>query len=49
MDVIKVDRGDGDYFYAVQFEHGNAYYYVNGNFELEEFEQIINGMLFKNV
>lgn len=49
LDVIKVDRGDGDYFYAVQFEHGNAYYYVNGNFELEEFEQIINGMLFKNV
>lgn len=49
VDVIKVDRGDGDYFYAVQFEHGNAYYYVNGNLELEEFKQIINGMLFKNV
>lgn len=49
MDIVQIDRGDGDSFYAVQFEYGNAYYYINGNLELNIFEEILMGILFENV
>ena len=47
--VFKIDKGDGGYSYEVQFKQGNAYYYVNSDLDLEEFEQIIMGIIFENV
>lgn len=49
VEVLKIDRGDGVYSYGVQFEQGNAYYYVNSDMDLEDFEQIIVGIIFESV
>ncbi|MEI3521634.1 MAG: DUF4367 domain-containing protein [Anaerosacchariphilus sp.] len=49
IDIMEVDRGDGEKFYTAQFEHGNAYYYLNGNIELEIFEKILNGIIIESV
>ncbi len=49
-EVFKIDKGDGDgYSYEVLFEQGNAYYYVNSDMDLEDFEQIIMGIIFESV
>ena len=49
IDIMEVDRGDGEKFYTAQFKHGNAYYYLNGNIELEIFEKILNGIIIESV
>ena len=49
VEVFKIDKGDGGYSYGVQFERGNAYYYVNADMDLEEFKQIIMGIIFESV
>lgn len=36
-------------FIVLQIEHGNAYYYINGNLDLEIFETILNGIYFESV
>ena len=45
-EVFKIDKGDSGYSYGVQFEQGNAYYYVNSDMDLEDFKQIIMGIYF---
>lgn len=49
MQITESDRGDGEKLYSVQIEHGNAYYYINGNLDLETFETILNGIYFESV
>lgn len=49
MQITESDRGDGEKLYSVQIEHGNAYYYINGNLDLEIFETILNGIYFESV
>lgn len=49
IDIVQIDKGDGGYSYEVQFEQGNAYYYVNSDMKLEDFEQIIMGIIFEGV
>lgn len=49
VDIIQVDKGNGSDSYTVQFQQGNAYYTVTSDFELEDFEQIIMGIIFENV
>lgn len=49
LDIIQTDRGDGTFFYGVQIEQGNAYYYINGGLDLKIFEEIINGIYFESV
>ena len=49
LNVIKIDKGKSEYSYGVQFEQGNAYYYVDSDLELDEFENILKGMILKTV
>ncbi len=49
IDIVQTNRGDGVDFYGAQIEYGNAYYYINGNLELNIFEEILKGILFENV
>lgn len=49
LGITQINKGDGEYSYEVQFERGNAYYYVNSDLELDEFEKIIMGIIFKSV
>lgn len=49
VDIIQIDKENETYSYAVQLESGNAYYYVNSDLNLKEFEQIIIGIFFESV
>lgn len=49
LEIVETDRGDGEKIYSTQIEYGNAYYYINGNLDLETFEEIMNGIYFENV
>lgn len=46
IDIIQMDKGDGNVFYRVQLEKGNAYYYLISDIELEEFKNILSGIIF---
>lgn len=47
--IWQIDR-DGDGFsFATQLEQGNAYYHLVTNMEINEFEEIVRGIFFKNI
>ena len=48
IEITKINKGNEEFFYAVQLEYGNAYYYVTGDIELEFFKEIIYGIIFIN-
>ncbi len=45
---LEIDKKDGNRFYWVQMEYGNAYYQLSTDMELEEFKNILYGLVFKN-
>ena len=47
--VVEIDKGNGDIYYAAQLEQGNAYYYLTSDMELEEFKQILSGIIFNTI
>ena len=49
VEIFKIDKGDNSNSYVIQLEQGNAYYYVISDLNLEEFEQIIMGIIFESV
>lgn len=49
VEVFKIDKGDNSNSYVIQLEQGNAYYYVISDLDLDEFEQIIMGIIFESV
>ena len=49
LEIIETDRGDGKKTYSTQIEQGNAYYYIDGNLDLETFEEILEEIYFKSV
>ncbi len=46
--ILEVDKKDGAIFYHAQFEFGNAYYLLSSDMGLEDFENILYGIIFKN-
>lgn len=48
IDIMEVDKGNSELFYAVQLEYGSAYYYVTSDIELKDFKEIIFGIMFIN-
>ena len=49
ISVSKIDKGDDELFYAAQLEYGNAFYYVSSDIDLEEFKNILYGIVFYNI
>ena len=49
VEIIEIQDTDNRIRYQTQIEYGNAYYYLTTNMELKEFENIIQGLIFKNV
>ena len=49
IEIAEIDKGDGDKFYRSQLEFGNAYYYIRSDMELEEFRNILNGIVFNTL
>ena len=47
--IFKVEKESEDSFYAVQLEHGNAYYYIMSDFDLESLEDILKEIFFRDV
>ena len=49
VNIMQVEKGKDKFYYAIQLEHGNAYYYVRTDMELATFEEIIKGIIFETV
>lgn len=49
MNILKVSRESLPSIYAGHLEDGNAYYYIVSDFELKEFEEIIQGIFFTDL
>lgn len=48
LDILEIDKKDGNIFYWVQLEHGNAYYQLSTDMKLDEFKNILYGLVFKS-
>ncbi len=49
ISIVRIDKGDGKYFYTVQLEKGNAYYYISGDMDIEEYKTIISEIFFFDI
>ena len=49
ISVTQIDKGDGKIFYASQVEEEKAYYYICGNMDLEQYEEILSEIFFKGI
>ena len=49
LSILKIERESLSPSYAVELERGNAYYYITSDLELDEFEEIIQGIFFETV
>ena len=49
LSILKIERETLSPSYAVELERGNAYYYITSDLELDEFEEIIQGIFFETV
>lgn len=49
MVIIQTDKGNSQELYTVQIERGNAYYYVSGDIDINEFKIIISETLFQSI
>ncbi|MCI9479778.1 MAG: hypothetical protein HFI21_12360 [Lachnospiraceae bacterium] len=48
IEIIEVDNNDGVIFYRAQIEYMNAYYLLSSDMKLEQFESVLNGIIFKS-
>lgn len=48
LDVLEIDKKDGNTFYWVQLEYGNAYYQLSTDMKLDEFKNVLYGLVFKS-
>lgn len=48
LEILEVDKIDGNVAYQVQMEYGNAFYYLSSDMSLEEFKNILYGIIFKS-
>ena len=48
IEIIEVDNNDGVIFYRTQIEYMNAYYLLSSDMKLEQFESVLNGIIFKS-
>ncbi len=48
IEIIEVDNNDGVIFYRTQIEYMNAYYLLSSDMNLEQFESILYGIIFKS-
>lgn len=49
VDITEFDKGNGEIFYTTQLVHGNAFYYLSSDIEMEKLESILYGIIFKNI
>lgn len=49
LDIIEVDKGDGELAYTINLEYGNAFYYLSSDIDLVELENILYGIIFKSI
>lgn len=49
VSIIQMDRGDGENFYIAQIERGNAYYYISGDMDIQEYKTIISEIFFYDI
>lgn len=46
--ILELDKKDGNMFYQSQIQYGNAYYYLSSDMELDDFKNILYGIIFKS-
>jgi len=47
--IVQMDKGNGQDLYTVQIEKSNAYYYISGDIDINEFKTIISEILFQSI
>lgn len=48
IEVMEIYNNDGSIYYRSQIEYGNAYYLLSSDVNLEQFESILHGIIFKS-
>lgn len=48
LDITEVDKGNGEVFYTIQLEYGNAYYNITSDLDLDSFKNILYGIVFRS-
>ncbi|MCI8558410.1 MAG: DUF4367 domain-containing protein [Lachnospiraceae bacterium] len=48
LEILKVNETNGKIVYQTQMEYANAFYYLSSDIELDEFENILCGIIFNN-
>lgn len=46
IEIVEIDKGNSEVYYRSEFEYGNAYYCVTCDIELDEFKNILMGIIF---
>lgn len=49
VNILEIDKGERETYYAIQLEEVNAYYNITSNLKIEEFKDIIQSVFFKNM
>ena len=48
IEIVAIDKDNGNIFYRTQFEYGNAYYFISSDMNLEELKNVLYGIIFRN-
>lgn len=48
LNIIEIDKGNGELSYTVQLEYGNAFYYLTSDMDLKELKNILYGIVFSS-
>lgn len=48
IEILKIDKNDGNIAYHAQLEYGNAFYHLISDMEITEIENILYGIIFIN-
>lgn len=48
IDIMEIDKNNGTIFYRAQIEHANAYYLLSSDMDLEQFKDVLYGIIFQS-
>ena len=49
INILKIEKDEENFFYAVHLERSNAYYYITSSLNIDEFKELVRGVFFENV
>lgn len=49
LEIVEIDKNTEGLFYQTQLEYGNAYYWLASDMDLEDFEDVLQGLILKSL